>query len=130
MTSLNAFSQNATPPTVLVDSTTIQLTKPIARLVIKDLVQFDGLTEQMTTMQKILTETNNKLLVQTDLVSNLEFQVINYQRQVANIEEQLRLEIELRQQFEKVLKREKRKATIYKVGSIVGATATLLLLAQ
>ena len=40
MMSLNAFSQNVT------DSTKIQLTKPIAKLVIKDLIQFDGLSTE------------------------------------------------------------------------------------
>ena len=32
-----------------------------AKLVIKDLIQFDGLSKEMQTMQTILTETNNKL---------------------------------------------------------------------
>ena len=58
MMSWNAFSQND------IDSTKIQLTKPIAKLVIKDLIQFDGLSVEMQTMQSILTETNNKLLTQ------------------------------------------------------------------
>ena len=73
MMSLNAFSQNA------IDSTKIQLTKPIAKLVIKDLIQFDGLSIEMQTMQSILTETNNKLLTQSDLVTNLEMQNNNLQ---------------------------------------------------
>ena len=52
MMSWNSFSQSVT------DSTKIQLTKPIARLVIKDLIQFDGLSREMETMQIILSETN------------------------------------------------------------------------
>ena len=62
-----------------IDSTKIQLTKPIAKLVIKDLIQFDGLSIEMQTMQSILTETNNKLLTQSDLVTNLEMQNNNLQ---------------------------------------------------
>ena len=73
MMSWNSFSQN------VIDSTQIQLTKPIARLVIKDLIQFDGLSNEMQVMQTILTETNNKLLTQSELVSNLKSQVENYQ---------------------------------------------------
>ena len=71
--SWNSFSQN------VIDSTQIQLTKPIARLVIKDLIQFDGLSNEMQVMQTILTETNNKLLTQGELVANLKTQVENYQ---------------------------------------------------
>ena len=72
MMSWNSFSQNVT-------DNQIQLTKPIARLVIKDLIQFDGLSNEMQVMQTILTETNNKLLTQGELVSNLQTQVQNYQ---------------------------------------------------
>ena len=55
MMSWNSFSQN------VIDSTQIQLTKPIARLVIKDLIQFDGLSNEMQVMQTILTETNHEV---------------------------------------------------------------------
>ena len=99
-------------------------------MVIKDLVQYDGLTVQVQTMESLLQETNNKLLVQTDLVSNLELQLSNSGKQITALEEQFRLEVQLRNEFEKVLKREKRKSTIYKVGTMVGAAATLLLLAK
>ena len=71
MMSLKSFSQTD------IDSSKIQLTKPIAKLVIKDLIQFDGLSVEMQTMQDILSETNNKLLTQTDLVFNLKSQVTN-----------------------------------------------------
>lgn len=129
---MNAFSQSVTlsKPTQVRDSIKITLTKPIARLVIKDLVQYDGLTVQVQTMESLLQETNNKLLVQTDLVSNLELQLSNSGKQITALEEQFRLEVQLRNEFEKVLKREKRKSTIYKVGTMVGAAATLLLLAK
>ena len=73
MMSWNSFSQN------VIDSTQIQLTKPVAKLVIKDLIQFDGLSKEMQTMQTILTETNDKLLTQGTLVANLKTQVENYQ---------------------------------------------------
>ena len=82
MMSWNSFSQSVT------DSTQIQLTKPIARLVIKDLIQIDGLSEEMQTMQTILTETNNKLLTQGTLVANLTTQVENDQKRIRKQETQ------------------------------------------
>jgi len=122
--SLNSFSQTVT------DTTKIQLTKPIAKLVIKDLIQFDGLSEQMRTMQKILTETNNKLLTQNQLVVNIELQNNNLEKVIREMQSKYDTQAQLTADFEKALKRQKRQSTIYKIGSTIGAAATLLLLVQ
>ena len=124
MMSLNAFSQNAT------DSTKIQLTKPIARLVIKDLIQFDGLSDEMQAMQTILTETNNKLLTQGQLVTNLNTQIANYQSILEKKDKQISTASELSDQLQKELKRQARQKKLYQVGSIVGAVAVGLLIVQ
>ena len=124
MMSLSAFSQNAT------DSTKIQLTKPIAKLVIKDLIQFDGLSVEMQTMQSILTETNNKLITQNELVTNLEIQNNNLEGVIKSLQSKYDVQATLSKDLELALKRQKRQATIYKIGSVVGAAATLLLLVQ
>ena len=124
MMSWNSFSQSVT------DSTQIQLTKPIARLVIKDLIQFDGLSEEMQTMQTILTETNNKLLTQGTLVANLKTQVENYQKIINKQETQLDTSEELSDQLQKELKKQARTQKLYKVGSIVCAAALGLLIVK
>jgi len=122
--SLNAFSQTVT------DTTKIQLTKPIARYVIKDLIQFDGLTKEVSTVQAILTETNNKLLIQTQLVTNLKTQVINYQSIIDNKDGQLLAQKNATEAIEKALKKERRAKKLYQVGSAIGGGAILLLLVQ
>jgi hypothetical protein len=122
--SLNAFSQNVT------DSTKIQLTKPIAKLVIKDLIQFDGLSTEMQTMQTILTETNNKLITQNQLVVNLELQNNNLESVIRELNKKYDTQASLTKDFEVALKRQKRQSTIYKIGTTVGAAAVLLLLVQ
>jgi len=122
--SLNAFSQSVT------DSTKIQLTKPIAKLVIKDLIQFDGLSTEMLTMQTILTETNNKLLTQNQLVVNLELQNNNLESVIRELNIKFNTQAQLTSDFQLALKRQKRQSTIYKIGSTVGAAAVLLLLAK
>ena len=124
MMSLNAFSQSVT------DSTKIQLTKPIAKLVIKDLIQFDGLSTEMLTMQTILTETNNKLLTQNQLVVNLELQNNNLESVIRELNIKFNTQAQLTSDFQLALKRQKRQSTIYKIGSTVGAAAVLLLLAK
>ena len=122
--SWNSFSQNVT------DSTQIQLTKPIARLVIKDLIQFDGLSEEMQTMQTILTETNDKLLTQGTLVANLKTQVENYQSIIEKKDSQMEKADELSKELQKELKRQARAKKLYQIGSTVGVIATALLIIQ
>ncbi len=122
--SWNSFSQNVT------DSTQIQLTKPIARLVIKDLIQFDGLSQEMQTMQTILTETNDKLLTQGTLVANLKTQVENYQSIIEKKDSQMEKADELSKELQKELKRQARAKKLYQIGSTVGVIATALLIIQ
>ena len=122
--SLNAFSQTVT------DSTKIQLTKPIAKLVIKDLIQFDGLSVEMQTMQTILTETNNKLITQNELVTNLQLQNNNLESVIRELNTKYDTQAQLTADFVVAFKRQKRQSTIYKIGTTVGAAAVLLLLVQ
>jgi len=122
--SWKGFSQSDT------SSSTIQLTKPVARFVIKDLVQFDGLTQEMQAMQEILNETNNKLNTQGDLVANLKTQVLNYQSQMEKQGNQLKSQKNATQSLQKALKKERRKTKLYQIGSAIGGGAVLLLLIQ
>lgn len=124
MMSWSSFSQNVT------DSTQIQLTKPIARLVIKDLIQFDGLSKEMQTMQTILTETNNKLVTQGTLVANLRTQVNNYQSIIEQKDAQMIEASNLSKELQKELKKQARTKKLYQIGTVVGGAATLLLLVQ
>jgi len=121
--SLNAFSQTDT------NSKTIQLTKPIARLVIKDLVQFDGLSQEMLTMQQVLTETNSKLMVQGELVTNLRSQAANYQMILDKKDKQIETSKELSSELQKELKKQAAQKKLFQFGTVaVGAAAILLAL--
>ena len=124
MMSWSSFSQSVT------DSTQIQLTKPVAKLVIKDLIQFDGLSKEMQTMQTILTETNDKLLTQGTLVTNLKTQVENYLSIIEKKDSQMVKASELSKELQKELKKQARQKKLYKIGATVGAVATALLLIQ
>ena len=62
MMSWKGFSQNDTIVKPIV------LTKPVARLVIKDLVNGDAANRELQAMHNILKITNDKLLTQSDLV--------------------------------------------------------------
>ena len=121
MMSLNAFSQNA------IDSTKIQLTKPIAKLVIKDLLKGDGLSNEIKTMQVLLTETNNKFLSQSDLVFNLKNQISNFERIVNNKDNQVGLSKELSEKLQADLKQQKLKTKLYGGVGILAVVGVLVL---
>lgn len=124
MMSWNATSQ------IVTDSTKIQLTKPIAKLVVKDLISGDGLKLEVKTLNELLLETNNKLETQSVLVTNLESQVLNYITIIDQKDLQLGTSSELTEELNKQLKKEARAKKLYKIGSTVGAAAVLLLLIQ
>jgi ribosome-associated translation inhibitor RaiA len=126
--SLNAFSQNDTLK--VKDSRKIQLTKPIAKLVIKDLLKGDGLSTEIKTMQLLLTETNNKFLSQSDLVFNLKTQITNFE----SVNKQLNFKFEaqerLSKELETSLRRQKNKTKLYKIGTYIGVAAVGILIVK
>ena len=122
MMSWNSFSQSVT------DSTQIQLTKPVAKLVIKDLIQFDGLSQEMETMQIILTETNNKLNTQGELVSNLKVQVLNYQSIIEKKDQQFSTKEELSKRLQQDLKKQKIRTKLMGGAGIAIAIAAAVLI--
>jgi len=84
----------------------------------------------MQTMQSILSETNSKLLTQNQLVVNLELQTNNLEAVIRELNKKYDTQSSLTKDFEVALKRQKRQSTIYKIGTTVGAVATLLLLVK
>ena len=122
MMSWNSFSQSVT------DSTQIQLTKPVAKLVIKDLIQFDGLSQEMETMQIFLTETNNKLNTQGELVSNLKVQVLNYQSIIEKKNQQFSTQEELSKRLQQDLKKQKIRTKLMGGAGIAIAIAAAVLI--
>ena len=124
MLSWSVSSQN------VIDSTRIRLTKPVAKLVVKDLIIGDGLKLEVQTLNELLAETNSKLDVTKNLVTNLETQVTNYQKIIDNKDLQLGTSSELSEKLKKQLEKEQRAKKLYKIGSTVGAAAVLLLLIQ
>lgn len=81
-------------------------------------------------MQLLLTETNNKLLTQTDLVTNLQFQINNYDSTIFAMQEKYNTQARLSEELEIALKRSKRQAKLYKIGTYVGLAAVGILIAK
>ena len=86
--------------------------------------------KEVETMQFLLTETNNKLLTQTDLVTNLQFQINNYDSTISAMQEKYNTQARLSEELEIALKRSKRQAKLYKIGTYVGLAAVGILIVK
>jgi archaellum component FlaC len=120
----NGFSQTD------IDSVKIQLTKPIAKLVIQDLIKFDASYMEIETLQQILKETNSKIDTQNELNTNLRSQIETYRKMLSTKDEQLDTSKSMSEELEKAYKRERRTKKFYQITSAVGGAAILLLLVQ
>ena len=108
----------------------IVLTKPVAKLVVKDLVSFDQVKLELKTTIDLLSETNLKLNTQTILTDNLQVQINNYESIVGNLQEKYNTQARLSEDLEAALKKANRRTKLYKIGTYVGAGALVLLLAR
>lgn len=106
----------------------IQLSKPIAKLVIKDLIQYDGLSEEMITLKSIIDETNIRLNIQTELVSNLNSQLTNYQNIIAKKDEQFTTQKELADRLQQDLKKQRLKTKLMGGAGLLLAVAVASIL--
>lgn len=88
------------------------------------------MSKEMQTMQFLLTETNNKLLIQNDLVTNLQLQINNYDSTIITMQEQFNTQARLSEELEIALKRSKRQAKLYKIGSYIGIAAVGILIVK
>ena len=122
--SFKSFSQNDTINQKIV------LTKPVAKLVVKDLISGDQRAEELTAVNALLKETEFKLNTQSTLVLNLQTQIKNYDQIVSELDGKFELQQKLSKDLEAALKKQRRQTTIYKIGAGVGAVATVLLLIQ
>ena len=106
--------------------TRVLLTEPVARLVVKDLVTFDGLKLQYDLTLKRLQTLEEKTLTLQEVINNLQLQLDNR----SNVIEQKNAQIEnyesISEDLKKALKRERATKKLYKIGSAIGVSALLL----
>lgn len=121
MTSLNCFSQSGQ------DSTKIQLTRPIAEVVAKGLVRYDGQVLEISELNKQIQLYLDKITKKDEVIVTLEGKVVNLQTIITKKDEQFNLERQKSESLLKELKSQKRKTFLYKVGTYIGIAATGLL---
>lgn len=120
LTSLSSFSQT--------DTTKVRISTPIARLVIKDLIKYDGCVLELKATQDKVYKLEQREKEKDTIISLLESKDKNNQFIIATQKSQLELSQELSTKLEKELKSERRSKFLWKLGTYVGILTTSYLL--
>ena len=101
MMSLQGFSQS------VIDTTKIQLKKPIARLVIKDLIIGDGAQKEIKLLSNKLNLLESKVFIKDSVIFNLNERVTNFESMLNTQSDQIALSRELSAKLQLDLKKTK-----------------------
>ena len=121
MMSLKSFSQNVT------DSTKIQLRKPIARLVIKDLIKGDGAKQELILFGSKIKLLEQKVFLKDSVILNLNSKIYNFNSILDTKDNQLSLSQELSKKLQNDLKKQKLKNKLTVGAGVVAIIVTALL---
>ena len=121
MMSLQGFSQNVT------DSTSIQLKKPIVRLVIKDLIKGDGNKNELLIVNKKIGLLEKKVVIKDSVINKLNERVINFESMLNTKSNQIALSQELSLKLQTDLKKQKVKTKLMSGAGILVAVGILVL---
>jgi len=121
MMSLKSFSQNVT------DSTKIQLTKPIVKLVIKDLIKGDGAKQELVLFGSKIKLLEQKVFLKDSVILNLNSKIYNFNSILDTKDNQLSLSQELSKKLQNDLKKQKLKNKLTVGAGVVAIIVTALL---
>ena len=123
--SLKSFSQEDT-----VKDSIVSIKAPIARLVIKDLINGDGAQEELIQVNILLELEKTKVEVKSKEVEILKTKVSNLEKSDIYQSGQLNTASELSKKLHKELKAEKRKSFLYRIGTGVGVVLAAILIVK
>jgi peptidoglycan hydrolase CwlO-like protein len=103
----------------------VMLEVPIVKMVIKDLVTFDGAKLELVETKELLRLSNDKLVLKDSVITNLNDKVVNLEDIIQKKDEQFGLESEKSKSLEKELKRQKRNTFIWKMGTLTGTILSI-----
>ena len=110
------------------DSTSIQLKKPIAKLVIKDLITGDGAKNELAlTLDKIYL-LEQKVVLKDSVINNLKLQVNNFNSILDTKSDQLSLSQELSKKLQTDLKKQRLKTKLMGGAGIIAVAATVFII--
>ena len=122
MMSWSSFSQIAT------DSTSIQLEKKIAKLIIKDLLLGDSYKNELKLIDTKIDILGQKLVLKDSIIFNLESKSNNFESILLSKQDQLSLSQELSRKLQTDLKKQKVKTILFGgAGILIAAGAVIIL---
>jgi hypothetical protein len=119
--SSKGFSQNDTVPS------SIQLKKPIAKLVIKDLIQGDGAKEELILSTDKIYLLEEKIILKDSIINNLDSQIGNFNSILNTKSDQLLLSQELSKKLQTDLKKQKLTTKLVGGAGILVAVGVVLI---
>jgi hypothetical protein len=122
MMSLNSFSQN------VIDSTSIRLQKPIARLVIKDLIVGDSFKKELNLITTKYSLLENKVVLKDSVINNLNFQISNFNSILSTKGSQLEFTKQLNDKLRLEIKKQRLKNKILGGAGLVAIGGVILIL--
>ena len=122
MMSSKGFSQNDTVPS------SIQLKKPIAKLVIKDLITGDGAKEELVLTVDKIQLLEQKIIFKDSIITNLNNQIGNFNSILNTKTDQLKLSRQLSEKLQKDLKKQKIKTKLMGGVGIAAVVAVAVIL--
>tara|TARA_R110000796_G_scaffold100180_2_gene208805 strand:+ start:1133 stop:1546 length:414 start_codon:yes stop_codon:yes gene_type:complete len=122
MMSFTSFSQTVT------DSTSIQLKKPVVKLVIKDLIKGDGAKQKVVLFGDKINLLEQKVVLKDSIILNLNGKISNFNSILSTKSDQLSLSEKLSKQLQLDLKKSQLKNKLTAGAGIVAVIATVLLL--
>ena len=122
MMSYTSFSQN------VIDSTSIQLKKPIVRLVIKDLIIGDGFKKELGLITTKYSLLENKIVLKDSVISNLNFQINNFDSILNTKGSQLEYTKQLNDKLKLEIKKQKLKNKILSSADLIAIGGVILIL--
>ena len=122
MMSYNSFSQN------VIDSTSIQLKKPIVRLVIKDLITGDSFKKELSLITTKYSLLENKVVLKDSVINNLNFQISNFNSILNTKGSQLEFTKQLNDKLRLEIKKQRIKNKILGGAGLVAIGGVILIL--
>jgi|TARA_Y100000114_G_scaffold54013_1_gene49341 cob(I)alamin adenosyltransferase len=103
------------------------LQKPIAKLVIKDLITGDGAKEELVHTVDKLQLLEQKIVLKDSIITNLNGQISNFNSIIGTKSDQLSLSKELSERLKKDLKKQKLKTKLVGGAGILVAVGVAIL---
>lgn len=119
MMSLKSFSQT--------DTTKIQLTKPVAKLVVKDLIRGDAAIKEVSLLQTVIVAKDSIILTKAEIIETQDLQLQNLNAILKATEEKYTTQEQLSKDLNKALKKEQRRNKFLKIGSSISTAAAITL---